>query len=205
MSRETMVMTQSRIQVFADKMLRRIGILTVVLLIICAGIGVVKHRTAKEVDLTKTIRDAMEAIGEFATYEYTYSGVANLEDYRQLGDFNIPFTKHTMDIPYSGVIKVGYQVADMDIQVIGKEIRIALPKPEILDNYLEIDYEEVESNNNILNPIEPIELGDWSEKEKEERLAAAEEMGLYGSAETNAKEIIRDVLGYIDGYHVSFK
>lgn len=205
MDKDTMVAVQNKKNNIMDMLLKQIG--KVALLVVAIGIGfvVVKNHVTKEADMTTIIRDALEPIGEFVTYEYTYQGEKPIEKSRQLGDFKIPFTKHSVVIPYNGTIKVGYQVSDIDIQVRGKEISIKLPKPEILDNYLEIDYEKIESDNNILNPIEPNELGDWKEGEKEERLRNAEEMGIYESAETSAREQIRALLGYIDGYHVNFR
>lgn len=205
MREEIIVATQNKTKNLMDMLLKQIGKIAVVVVIVGIGIGVAKSQVDKAESMTNTIRDALEPIGEFATYEYTYHGEENVEDFRQLGSIKIPFTKHSITIPYDGIIKVGYQVSDMDVQVRGKEISIKLPEPEILDNYLEIDYEKMESNNNILNPIDPNELGDWKENEKEERLRNAEEMGIYDSAETSAREKIREMLGYIDGYHVNFR
>lgn len=205
MQEDTMVAVQNKKNNIMDMLLKQIG--KAALLVVAIGVGfvVVKNYTTKDADITTIIRDALEPIGEFATYEYTYHGEAKVEDSRQLGNVKIPFTKHAITIPYDGAIKVGYQVSDIDIQVKGKEISIKLPEPEILDNYLEIDYEKIEADNNILNPIEPNELGDWKEGEKTERLKNAEEMGIYASAETSAREKIREMLGYIDGYHVNFR
>lgn len=205
MQEETMVATQNKKNKIIDMLLKQIGKAALLAMIVGIVFGAVKYHATKEADMTTIIRDALEPIGEFATYEYTYHGEAKVEDFRKLGNIKIPFTKHAITIPYDGAIKVGYQVSDIDIQVKGKEISIHLPEPEILDNYLEIDYEKIESDNNILNPIEPNELGDWKEGEKEERLKNAEEMGIYASAETSAREQIRALLGYIDGYHVNFR
>lgn len=205
MQEDTMVAAQNKKNNIMDMLLKQIGKAALLVVVIGVGFVVVKNHTTKEADITTIIRDALEPIGEFATYEYTYHGEAKVEDSRQLGNAKIPFTKHSITIPYDGAIKVGYQVSDIDIQVKGKEICIKLPEPEILDNYLEIDYEKIEADNNILNPIEPNELGDWKEGEKAERLKNAEEMGIYASAETSAREKIREMLGYIDGYHVNFR
>lgn len=188
-----------------DMLLKQIGKVALLVMVVGIGFVAVKYHATKEADMTTIIRDALDPIGEFATYEYTYHGEAKIEDSRQLGNVKIPFTKHSITIPYDGAIKVGYQISDIDIQVKGKEICVHLPEPKILDNYLEIDYEKIESDNNILNPIEPNELGDWKENEKEERLKNAEEMGIYDSAETSAREQIRALLEYIDGYHVDFR
>lgn len=205
MDKDTMVAVQNKKNNIMDMLLKQIGKVALLVVVIGIGFVVVKNQVTKEADMTTIIRDALEPIGEFATYEYIYHGEAKIEDSRQLGNVKIPFTKHSIEIPYDGAIKVGYQVSDIDIQVRGKEISVKLPEPEILDNYLEIDYEKIESDNNILNPIEPNELGDWKESEKEYRLKNAEEMGIYASAETSAREKIREMLGYIDGYHVNFR
>lgn len=205
MQEDTTVATQNKKNKIMDMLLKQIGKAALLAMIVGIVFVAVKYHATKEADMTTIIRDALEPIGEFATYEYTYHGEAKVEDSRKLGNIKIPFTKHAITIPYDGAIKVGYQVSDIDIQVKGKEISIHLPEPKILDNYLEIDYEKIESDNNILNPIEPNELGDWEESEKEERLKNAEEMGIYASAETSAREQIRALLGYIDGYHVNFR
>lgn len=204
MRKETMLANQNEANIIMDMVLKQIGKIASLIVIIAIGIVVIKNLVAEETDMTTIIRDALQPIGEFATYEYVYHGEEEIEDSKQLGDFKIPFTEHSLQIPFDGIIKVGYQISDIDIQVKGKEIIIKLPEPEILDNYLEIDYEKIKADNNILNPIEPNELGDWKESEKAERLKNAEEMGIYASAEMSAKEKIRKMLGYIKGYHVNF-
>lgn len=205
MREEIIVATKNNVKSFRDRLLKQIGKVAVIVAIIGIAISAVKSQQVKNENMTNTIQDAMKAIGELATYEYTYHDEANLEEFRQLGGFKIPFTKHSMTIPYDGVIKVGYRISDIDVRVRGKEITIKLPEVEILNNDLDIDYENVKSDNNIFNPIEPNELGEWKENEQKERLRNAEEMGIYASAETSAREQIRAMLEDIDGYHVNFK
>ncbi len=149
------------------------------------------------------LKKLLSEIGEFATSEYEYSGYAKIEEYRQIGDWNIPFTSHEIDIHYGGVIKVGYDVGAIDIEVDKKKIIVSLPEPRILDNY--ITALKTDEDNNLFNPIDSNEVNEKMEEVKEAELERAEKNGVYEKAKTSVKAIIIQLFSQFEGYSVTFR
>ena len=149
----------------------------------------------------------LEAIGEFATYEYTYTDVKEKWNSRYLlENIQIPGTTNYQKYAYTGVIKVGYQVADMKIHVdnLRKEIYVTLPDPQVLSNTIEQDTSYYQQSNNILNPIRGDAVAAMEQEVKQEELAKAEAKGIYTLAEEHARELITNLLSSFEGYKVVF-
>lgn len=147
------------------------------------------------------VKRQMSPIGELATYKMTYDGKEKIEDYAQLWNWNVPLTKHTIDVEYNGVIKVGYEMRDIDISVDSdkKVINVVLPKVKVLDNY--IDTYETVDDNNIINSIKSDEVENYlDEMVKPKELEKAIENGIYEDAEENAKITIMEQLSYFEKY-----
>ena len=164
---------------------------------------------AEAVDVTVyDVKRQMSPIGEMATYEQTYEGHEKIEDYREaFGKWNVPLTKHTVDIQYDGVVKVGYEMKDVDLSVDteNKVINVVLPEVQVLDNY--IDTYSTVDDNNIFNPIKSDEAQEYLDGIVEPReLKEAEEDGIYEKASENAQELIKNQLSYFGkfGYSVEF-
>lgn len=149
----------------------------------------------------------LEAIGEFATYEYVYTDVKEKRNTRYLLDgIEIPGTTNYQKYAYNGVIKVGYQVADMKIHVdnLRKEIYVTLPEPQVLSNSISPDTSYYEQSNNILNPIRGDAVASMEEEIRREELAKAESQGIYDLAAEHARELITNLLSSFEGYQVVF-
>lgn len=164
---------------------------------------------AEAVDVTVyDVKRQMSPIGEMATYEQTYEGHEKIEDYREaFGKWNVPLTKHTVDIQYDGVVKVGYEMKDVDLSVDteNKVINVVLPEVQVLDNY--VDTYSTVDDNNIFNPIKSDEAQEYLDGIVEPReLKEAEEDGIYEKASENAQELIKNQLSYFEkfGYSVEF-
>lgn len=78
MRKETMLANQNEANIIMDMVLKQIGKIASLIVIIAIGIVVIKNLVAEETDMTTIIRDALQPIGEFATYEFK---IANLKPY----------------------------------------------------------------------------------------------------------------------------
>ena len=211
------------------KILAVIGAISIFVVVVLAGIGLksivssaadnmsggkVANTAGEEALVEKIVisesdvRHQMMPIGELATFEDPYDGDDEIEDYSQLWGWDVPFTKHTVKYKYEGVIKVGYQVKNIDIRVDNENqvIYVTLPKPEVLDNYVDTYY-TTDEKNNIINAIESDEVQKRIDEVIEpERLKEAEENGLYDRAEQTAIDIIESQLRTFEkeGYRVEF-
>ena len=106
-------------------------------------------------------------------------------------------------VSYDGVIKFGYAIDEIDIEVQGNMIVLTLPNPVVLDNYI-AEYKTRE-NNNLFNPINSNEVSAKLEEIKKLELEKAEEKGAYKLAMKNVKFILAEFLGRFEGYSVTFR
>lgn len=152
------------------------------------------------------IEETMTQISELATMSFEYTNHKTVTDTRKIFGFDIPGTTKTVDIVYSGVIKVGYDVLDIPCEVdeAEKTLTFTLPQPTVLDNYIILDTLQCTDGNNILNPIGSEDIiGYFGEIEAEE-LARAEENGIYADAEEQMKSIITHYFADFPDYTVTF-
>lgn len=198
----------------ADGFFRLVGFVVVVVLIVM-GVEYFRGGISKEKKLAEAlpgyengisaveIHAALTAIGEFATAEYAYSGQAFAEKSRKLLGIRIPLTEHSFSVTYEGVIKFGFSVDDIDVEVNGNMIILTLPEPVVLDNYIE-NY-SVKEENNLFNPISSNEVADKMDEVRGLELEKADEKGAYKLATKNVKFILAEILGRFEGYSVTFR
>jgi hypothetical protein len=162
---------------------------------------------SREKEITSImVEEKLNQIGELATSSFTYSGTRRETSTRQLFGVDIPLTENSVDIDYTGVIKVGYQLEGVhrDIDVKNKYITIKLPEPQVLDNYIIYDKLHCSDSNNILNPISSEQVTDYFNVIEQEELEKAVAQGIYEVAESQLKTIIVAFLADLDGYQVKF-
>lgn len=156
-----------------------------------------------------TLVTEMDAISELMTYSQTYHGQCTILDSRQIPytDIDIWGTEHRIDIMYSGTIKVGYDLQDLDLVVNNqkKEIYITLPKDPIVDNNLPQESVSCVQDNNIFNTIRADEVTVRLAEVKEEQMQNAINNGIYEMAEENMKKVIVDTMARLHSdYKVVF-
>ena len=154
-----------------------------------------------------TVERRLESIGELATYAMTYSGHTEARSARQVFGLNVPGTRNSVEIAYSGTIKAGYVVADIRAEVDAEAgvIRIALPEVKVISNAIDEDTLQYVERNNIFNPIRGDAAAGYLEDIRKAELEKAVEMGLYDKARENAEAIIRESLAQFSGYTVAFE
>lgn len=154
-----------------------------------------------------TVERRLSAIGELATYAMQYSGYTEEESSRRVLGLKIPGTRHTVKIAYSGMIKAGYEIADIDVAVdaAAGAIRIRLPEVKVVSNAIDEDSLQYVEKNNIFNPIKGDAAAQYLDDIRKKELDKAVEMGLYDKAEENAKVIIAEKLADYRGWTVTFE
>ena len=165
--------------------------------------GILGHDTG----LTDSVvMEKLQSIGQLVTYSYEYSNVREIKDSKQIFGWNIPGTTHTIQLKYNGIIKVGYEVADIAVSVDNdtKTIFVTLPEPKITDNYIDMDNLSYAEQNNIFNPISGDEITGELDNIKADALERAENAGIYELAEGNAKSQISGLFEAFDGDSVKF-
>ena len=161
-----------------------------------------KEKTVVTVDDVKV---KLKKIEEFSTYSGEYQVKHTENDSRAiLDDIQIPMTTNTISITCTGVVKVGYDLNNITVKVDEDKIYIALPEPQVNDNYIIWDTVEYSEKNNILNPINFAQYEDMIGTLETEGLKKAEEEKIYEKAEQNIKGVIAVFFEDFEGYEVVY-
>ena len=147
------------------------------------------------------------AIGELSTYSGQYTVKKGRDFFRNvLDDIRIPWTTNNVTIECEGIVKVGYDVNEIGVDIDDKSytIYISLPEATVNDNYVIWDSVICKEDNNPFNPIDFEEYKLLIEEIEEEGLSQSEEQEIYKAAEENIKNIIVNFLSGMDDYQVKF-
>ena len=140
----------------------------------------------------------LSEISELMTYSETYAGTANVVDSLQIPytDVDIWGTQHKIEIVYSGTIKIGYDLNELQTVVNNqtKEIYISIPDEPIIDNNLPQENVTVLQDNNLFNPIRADEVNVRLSEIKAQWLEQSIANGICDKAKTHLKEIITETL-----------
>lgn len=120
----------------------------------------------KEININ-VIESEIKEISELATYQYWYRNINTYQE-RNKQIFNlvdIPLTSNFLAVRYEGVVKIGSDLSDMDIEVNGNNIDISLPHAKILSHTIDHDsWHKIYEDSTIFNPIK-VEDGNQLEKD----------------------------------------
>ncbi|MGV8982252.1 DUF4230 domain-containing protein [Clostridium sp.] len=183
------------------KLIKRKHKLIFVIVLICSTIwAIIIYSTINDfkndsVINTTIIAERLSKISELSTIKYNYSNIISLKNSKTFKDFSIPFTEKSFLIKYSGYIKAGVDLKDLDIVVNKDSITITLKKSKILDHVINNEdlfvYDEKSSMFNKLSMQDVInEIG--NEKYKVE--ADLIKTGFLDMANANSKLLLQGIL-----------
>lgn len=155
---------------------------------------------------TVQVWEKLHEIDELSTYMKEYTGQTDpISSTKGVPLFD-GLTENTVEITYSGVIKVGYEVGDIQVEVNSDKeiIFITLPEPKILDNYIILDNTLFEEKNNWFNPINVTDVNTYLVQIEEAELGKAIENGIFVEAEKSMKSIVTNFLAVFADYEVVF-
>lgn len=157
--------------------------------------------TAEEVEVV------LVDISQFSTYSGEYTTTKSAEYTRYfLDNIAVPGTTNTINLECKGIVKVGYDVEEITIEVDNdsQKIYISLPAPKVLDNYVIWDTVKCQEENNILNPIDFEQYQALIAEIENDGLALVEADGIYADAEENMMTIIRNFLSGFEDFEIVF-
>lgn len=180
------------------KTIKKIFFTILVIGIIVGGVlGYRKISINNDVKLiSNNIEEKVSELVELSTIKYNYTNVVEYEDSKKLSGLNIPFTNKKFILKYTGYIKAGIELDDIDIIVPDREtVKIKMNKAEITENVISEEdvyfYDEKES---IFNKLTYEELYDVLIEEKEKMEKEVLEKGILNDAEKNGEKIIYSLL-----------
>lgn len=153
------------------------------------------------------IKDRLLEIGELSTASYEYENTRTITDTRNLMGWDIPGTSSTINLSYCGVVKVGYDVTQIEAELDPDKliILISLPQPEVKDNYIKLDGLICSGSNNLLNPISVADLPLFFEDVTVEALEGAKNHGIFEAAEERMEGLVTEFLAVFPGCTIIFR
>lgn len=174
-----------------------------VMLVVLVVLGIVggyyfTHRDNGKPKITnETVGVQIKELKELSTIQYKYKEVVSREDWNTLFNFKLPFTKSSFIVSYTGILKIGIDLAETKINVDegSKTIKITLPESKILSNELDFKSLKVyDEKNSIFNPIKVEDYTEFTQGGKENAEKDARESGVFEQSKEVAKKIITEML-----------
>ena len=106
------------------KKLKKIVVLCLAVIMLFTACGKKGEEVTKELSITQ-----MQTICELATLKCYYHNVAKLTKEKEVLWWD---TSAELWIEYSGIVKLGVDIANLDMQVDGDQVTITMPKAEVL-------------------------------------------------------------------------
>lgn len=181
------------------------------MLIFFAGMMFAGKRSEPEITST-SLTQQLQEIQDLAVLEYSYTKVGKFENSLELNGWDIPLTKKSFLLTYSGKLQAGIDMSQIEISIDKKTITVLLPDVKIIGNILDEDSIEVyDETKNIFNPISINDYKVFASTQKTMVEEEAIENGFLSEAATRAQSAIRSFLEMIpeirDNYtiEISFK
>jgi hypothetical protein len=159
----------------------------------------------KEKVTVADVDSKLAEIEELSTYSGDYTVTLGKEETRYMLDkLKIPGTTNSIEITATGIVKVGYDVAEMTVKVDDDTIYIGLPAAQVYDNYIIWDSLNCTESNTVLNPIEFSQYQEIISEMEAMGLEDVEEKDIYGKAEEHFKTIINGFLSEFKDYEIEY-
>ncbi len=177
----------------------KIILVLLVIGIVAAGYFQFKIKKETSIDVSR-VEEKVSKILELSTAKYDYVNVAIYKDSKKFNNIKLPFTTKQFMIKYSGYIKAGFDMENLDIDLMeDKGIKVNLDRPLILDNVInEEDVYIYDEKSSIFNKLSYNDLYEVLIEEKEKVKEDAISKGLLKEAEDNAKELLESLLEAMD-------
>lgn len=177
---------------------KSISIALALILVLGVGFYFFNRRDNGKPKITnETIGVQIKELKELSTIQYKYKEVVSREDWNTLFNFKLPFTKSSFIVSYTGILKIGIDLAETKINVDegSKTIKITLPESKILSNELDFKSLKVyDEKNSIFNPIKVEDYTEFTQGGKENAEKDARESGVFEQSKEVAKKIITEML-----------
>ena len=145
------------------------------------------------------IAEKLSKISELSTVKYSYSNIIALANSKRLNDFAIPFTEKSFLIKYSGYIKAGVDLKDLDVVTQNKKITITLKKAKILDHVInDNDLFVYDEKSSMFNKLSMQDMINEINNEKKRIEADLLKTGFLDGANANTKLLLQGILSAMD-------
>lgn len=192
----------------SEKIKKYSVIILIILILIASIYTALRYRSGhnKEI-ITDTIKEKVENIVELSTVKYNYTDVVNFNDSLTIGQMDLPFTKKSFILKYSGYLKAGVNLETIEIEVKNENtVEITMDKSKVLENVInEEDVVFFDERDGLFNKLSYKDLYAVLVGQKEKVKKEALDRGLLLEAENNAEEILISLLQEMDFKNIIIK
>jgi hypothetical protein len=141
------------------------------------------------------IAERLSKISELSTVKYNYSNVLALNNSKKFKDFSIPFTEKSFLIKYSGYIKAGVDLKDLDVVVNEEKVTITLKKAKIFDHVINNeDLFVYDEKSSMFNKLSMQDMINEISNEKIKVEADLAKTSFLDEANSNTKLLLQGIL-----------
>lgn len=157
-----------------------------------------------KVTTSTVISERLSKISELSTLRYNYSNIISLKNNKKLKDYSIPFTEKSFLIKYTGYIKAGVDLKDLDVLVTNDSITITLKKAKILDHVINSkDLFIYDEKSSMFNKLSMQDMINEISNEKVKVEADLVKTGFLDAANANTKLLLQGILSDMDFKNVT--
>ncbi len=145
---------------------------------------------------SNTVSERVVDILQLSTLEYNYTDVVSYKESVKYNKFNIPFTQKRFLIKYTGYIKAGADLSDIEIDVKdANTIHITLNHSTITDNVInEEDLYVYDEKESIFNQLKIEDVYNVLVEEKQKTESKIIENGFLDEADQRSQDLITGLL-----------
>lgn len=149
-----------------------------------------------------TLKEKLTRVGELTVAKYEVESEETFEDYRELPvvNCNIPGTRNTMTIKYTGNVEFWYDLKTIQPVINGKNINIKIPEKPEFEKKMHVKDTEVIQDNNLLNPIDANDVAVHNKELENKLLERAEKKGIYDAANEQLHKVVYNLYKDLDGH-----
>lgn len=158
------------------------------------------------------IREELQTISEYSTYQVNYTSVLDFSDDIEWGKIKIPFTNTEYIATIDGYMKIGIDTKKASIEEkknndkIIEEVIIKIPHSEILENItISKSLKEYDYDKNVFNPIEPGEHNKLRVKAEEKEEKKVKKSDILSKSDKRIKNLLKIFFQSIYGKDVKIK
>lgn len=184
---------------------RIIAVGVAVLVVVAFAGGILIHREltrepAVPVITSDTVLQEVHSIAELSTLDYRYTNVGKFENKVDFYGWAVPFTTKSFIITYDGSMKLGVDLAEATVTVEDGVIQVTIPAAQVQSHEIfESTLEVLDQTKNIFNPIQIEDYTSFAVDQKQVMEQKVRDSGMFGQAETNAREYLERLLTF-EGY-----
>lgn len=145
----------------------------------------------------EVLMEEIVQINELATASQSYTVVEKVESNSRLFDtIDIPFSENFFILTYTGEVKAGVNLDEVQVSLEGTTVRVVLPQATVLSDAIDTSsFNVLHEQNNFINPIGVEDVTQYIDESRQEAEAAAISGEVLSEAQANAESSIRTLLG----------